>query len=541
MRLISIALTIAAMTVVSMAGEETVGTRGHALTLDDAVQLGLRQNPSILAQIQVLKEQKGLVYQAQARLFPQLTATANYMQNDPGLVRVGGASSGIRNNFDLLALPAGQPLVINPATGTSNLISIPSSSLLSSIRNTPTESWQVQLTVSQLIWDGGATIASRRAARILEDQAYYALRDIIDQTVATIRTQFYQILLNRALIQVQEESVNLLQSQLNDQRSRFEAGTVPQFNVLQAEVALQNQIPQLIAARNNYRISQLNLARTLGIPANRQYVSDEPLPVSGTLEFIPIKFDLASALVTARNNRPFLKAQRSNVLANVENITTAAAGFQPTLTANAGLEQASSGVSSNLKDTRQGWFFGFQGSWNIFDGGLTYGKLKQARGQLEQSKVTFDDSVRQVELEVSTAVSNLRQAQETVVSAQKAIEQARESLRLSQERLAAGTGTQLDVLNAQTALTTAQTNLVQAEFSYESAVFEFQRSTATETIFNDQFDSPEGRPKTLIPAEAKRAARSRFNSPLDPDKPSTHKAKIESLRPPQGKVPVSGG
>ncbi len=537
MRLISIALTIAAMTVVSMAGEETVGPRGRTLTLDDAVQLGLRQNPSILAQIQVLKEQKGVLYQAQARLFPQLTATANYMQTDPGLVRVSLPSSHV-NNFDLLALPAGQPLVINPATGTSNVISIPTSTLLASSRTTPTESWQVQLTVSQLIWDGGATIASRRAARILEDQAYYALRDIIDQTVSTIRTQFYQILLNRALIQVQEESVNLLQSQLNDQRSRFEAGTVPQFNVLQAEVALQNQIPQLIAARNNYRISQLNLARTLGIPADRQYATDEPLPVSGTLEFNPIKFDLASALVTARNNRPFLKAQRSNVLANVENITTAAAGFQPTLSANAGLEQASSGVSSNLKDTRQGWFFGFQGSWNIFDGGLTYGKVKQARGQLEQSKVTFDDSVRQVELEVSTAVSNLRQAQETVLSAQKAIQQARESLRLSQERLAAGTGTQLDVLNAQTALTTSQTNLVQAEFTYESAVFEFQRSTATETFFNDQFDSPQARPKTLIAAEAKRAARSRFDSPLDPDKPATHKAKIESLRPPQGKVPL---
>jgi outer membrane protein TolC len=37
--------------------------------------------------------------------------------------------------------------------------------------------------------------------------------------------------------------VNLLQSQLEDQKSRFEAGTVPQFNVLQAEGQLQNQIP----------------------------------------------------------------------------------------------------------------------------------------------------------------------------------------------------------------------------------------------------------------------------------------------------------
>jgi outer membrane protein TolC len=538
MRLTWIALTIVLTNTSLVAGEATVGSRGRPLTLDDAVQLALRQNPSILAQIQVLKQQKGVVYQAQARLFPQLTATGNYSQTDPGLLSITGGG-GRNAGFDLLALPAGQPLVFNPATGTSNLIAIPSNSLLSTGRTTPTESWQVQLTVSQLIWDGGATIAARRGARITEDAAYYSLRDIIDQVVATVRTQFYQILLDRALIQVQEESVNLLQNQLSNQRSRFEAGTVPQFNVLQAEVALQNQIPQLISARNNYRISQLNLARTLGIPADRQYASDEPLPVAGVLGFNPIRFDLASALAIARTNRPFLKAQRSNILANVENITSAAAGFQPTITANAGLEQASSGVSSNLKDTREGWFFGVQGSWNIFDGGLTYGKVKQARGQLEQSKVTFDDSVRQVELEVATAVSNLRNSQETVASAQKAIQQARESLRLSEERLNAGTGTQLDVLDARTQLTTSQTNLVQAEFTYQAAVDEFQRSTATEIVFNDHFDSPGGHPSTLTQAEARKTARSRFDSPLDPNKPATRKAKKESLVPPQGKVQLS--
>jgi outer membrane protein TolC len=343
-------------------------------------------------------------------------------------------------------------------------------------------------------------------------------------------------LLDRALVQVQEESVNLLQSQLEDQKSRFEAGTVPQFNVLQAEGQLQNQIPQLISARNNYRISQLTLSRTLGIPADRQYVTDTPLPVVGELGFHPIKFDLASALIAARTNRPFLKAQRSAILANVENITVQAAGFQPTITADIGLEQKSAGTSNNLRDTVQGWFLGLQGSWNIFDGLLTYGKVKQARAQLEQSKVTYDDSVRQVELEVATAVSNLRQAAQTVDSAQTGVNVNLEALRLADERLAAGTGTQLDVLNAQTQLTTARSNLVQAQFSYISAVAAYQQATATETRYNDTFDDPLVRPATLNKDEAWKAARARRVSPLDPGMPATHKSKRESLVPPQGKI-----
>jgi outer membrane protein len=306
--------------------------------------------------------------------------------------------------------------------------------------------------------------------------------------------------------------------------------------VLQAQSQLQNQIPQLIQAQNNYRISQVQLAKTLGIPAGRQYATDEPLPVVGRLTYVPIKYDLASALVTARANRPFLKAQRSNVLASVEQVTVAAAGFQPTISANVGLRQTNNPVSSHLDDTLEGWFFGFTGSWNIFDGGTTYGSLKSARATLEENKVTFDDSTRQVELDVATAVDNLRQSQETIVASEKAVQVSQESLRLSNERLAAGTGTQLDVLNAQTQLTTARSNLVQAQFNYIAAVAQYQFATGTETKYNDMFDEPTARPLTLTNSEAKKTLRSRYDSPLDPDKPSTAKAKKESLSPPAGKV-----
>ena len=534
MRLPLLALTFAGMSCTLIAGESPVGSRGHPLTINEAVELALRQNPSLLEQIQQLKIQKGLVFQAQSRLLPQLTMASNYSQQSNAL---SPSVSSAAPNFDLLTVPNGQPLIVN-ANGTTNAIAVPVSGtrLSNSVSSSQNQSWQVTLTLSQLVYDGGATVASRRAARINEEQAYYTLRDTIDTLVSTVRTQFYQILLDKALVQVQEESVNLLQSQLEDQKSRYEAGTVPQFNVLQAEGTLENQIPQLIAAQNNYFIAQVTLARTLGIPANRQYTTNNPLPVSGELSYQPIKYDLGSALIAARANRPFLKAQRSAILANVENITVQAAGYKPTITANVGWEQRNNPITNNLGNTLQGWFLGFQGSWNVFDGFLTYGKVKQARAQLEQSKVTYDDSVRQVELEVATSVSNLRQAALTVDSAQTGVNVNLEALRLADERLAAGTGTQLDVLNAQQQLTTARSNLVSAKFSYISAVASYQQSTATETKYNDIFDDGLARPSTLTASEAAKAARARYNSPLDPGTPATHKAKRISLTPPEGKV-----
>jgi outer membrane protein TolC len=281
------ALAVAGMTCTLIAGESTVGFRSHPLTIDEAVQLALKQNPSVLQQIQQLKVEKGLVYQAQAKLLPQLTAQSNYSPTDTALNPVNGGSG--RSNLDLLAVARNDPrTVVNPngtiqSASVTSFIPVPLGGTTTS--GSANQTWQVTLTASQLIYDGGATIAARRAARINEDQAYYTLRDTIDTVVQTVRTQFYQILLDKALVQVQEESVNLLQSQLQDQKSRYEAGTVPQFNVLQAEGTLENQIPQLIAARNNFRISALTLARTLGIPADRQYATDNPLPVAGELTF----------------------------------------------------------------------------------------------------------------------------------------------------------------------------------------------------------------------------------------------------------------
>jgi outer membrane protein TolC len=522
-------ITVASFAAVAPAGETTVPIGQQPLTITAAVQLALRQAPTVLSQVQELKRTKGLVFQAQAALLPQVTSTGSYSQIEPSLAV---ATTQFPSNIDLLALPAGQGLIVGPG-GTTNLIRLPLSSFNTS---TITNTWNMKVTVSQLIWDGGATIASRRAARINEEAAYYTLRDTIDSLVETVRTQFYQIILDRALVQVQEESVNLLKSQLDDQESRFEAGTVPQFNVLQAQSQLQNQIPQLIAAENNYRISQVTLAKTLGIPAGRQYTTDEPLPVTGSLDVTPIKYDLGTALAEARANRPSLKAQRSNILAAFENVSVAKAGYQPTITANAGLEVLQNPLSNNMRNTVNGWFFGVSGQWNVFDGGLTYGKVKSANAQLEESRVTYDDATRQVELDVSTAVDNLRQAEETIVAAKKGVEVSLESLRLANERLAAGTGTQLDVLNQQTQLTNARSTFFQAEFQYISAVAQYQFATATEVKYNDMFDESGYHPSTLTRNEGVKALHARTDSPLDAGKPATNKSKKFSLMPPQGKV-----
>ncbi|MGV3532558.1 MAG: TolC family protein, partial [Chthoniobacteraceae bacterium] len=350
------------------------------------------------------------------------------------------------------------------------------------------KSWRVAIEARQVLYSGGQIRAALNIAKLTQDSSYYQLRDVVDQVISVVRQQFYTVLLNRALILVAEEAVRLQEEELRDQRNRFEAGTVPRFNVLRAEVELANVQPNLIRARNEYLIAQLELAKILGLdpgPGGRPTFN-----VVGNLAVTERALALDDALILAKARRPFLKVQRQSVLIETEQITVEMAGYKPRVDANAGYEIRNKSSSSDLSDTVNGWFFGFTGSWDIFDGFATYGRVKQARARLEQSRINYYDSVRQVELEVQTAYADLRQAQETISSQQKNVEQALEALRLAQERLAAGAGTQLEVLDARVALTRARTTELQARADYSRAVAEFDRATATDTVYNDTWRDP---------------------------------------------------
>ncbi len=492
------------------------------LTLDRAVQIAVRQNPEILKALQEIERTRGQVIEVRAAALPHLTLSGTYNQQDKRLLE-GGGGGGSRSGS---SLSQGQNSANNNSQNSQNgtdqngqttqnssqnqqqsqLASLGSDSFSGQTGSSGSrdKSWQVTLQVRQVLYAGGQVKAALRIAKFTEDTSYWQLRDTLDVIISRTRLQFVTVLLNRALITVQEESINLLTSQLKDQQNRFEAGTVPRFNVLQAEVELSNARPELIRAKNNYLVAQLQLAKTLAVEATSP--GQPAFHAVGELELPPRKLTVKNALDLAKARRPFLKVQRQSILIETEQIKVALAGYKPRLDANVGYEIRNSRLSNDLADTVNGWFFGVTGTWNIFDGGETFGKTKQARARLESARVNYQDSVQQVELEVQQACANLGQARETVQSQQKNVEQALEALRLSQERFSAGAGTQLDVLNARVALTRARTTELQGRADYNTALAEFDRVTATDTSYDDTFHDPLTARAKASPAKEKTRA-----------------------------------
>jgi outer membrane protein TolC len=462
-------------------------------TLDQAILTSLQRNPTLLNAEQEIKRTKGVIIQVRAQVLPQINVNTNFDWTDPNLV-----------NARTVSTTAGIPIGTTPTgTGTTgSLVEALQSQVgdartfagaaaptaTPGVRNTELSdiSYSISVTGTQLIFNG-TSYNQIRGTFFQRDSAYFSFRNILDQLLATVKTQFYQVVVNRELIKVQEQSVHLLESQLKDQQNRFEAGTVPRFNVLQAEVALYNQIPLLITAQNNYRISKITLAKTLGLDFQPGRGENPPLDVIGEMPYNPRTISLVNAIEMGKQRRPFLKQARANVLNQLQQVRTAAGQYLPTITATGGGEWVSSPVNSSWHDISKGWVAGVQGSMPIWDSGAIAGQVVQQRALLSEAKITYDDDVRQVELEVQTAYSNLQQNRELIVSQEKNVEQAEEALRLAKARLDAGAGVQLDVLNAQVQLLTAQSTRLQALFGYNSSLAEFDRATGAQSSYQEMF------------------------------------------------------
>ncbi len=484
------------------------GRMSH-LTLDDAIDIALHRNPQILQQLQEIQRLQGVFIEVRAAALPHVVAAGTFEQQDRRLVQSGGGgTSGV-----LAGAGTSTGTVVTgggTGTGTGTVAGNNLNNLNFVIQNSQTgqqsllpfnalfggenvsvndKSYTVTVEVQQTIYNA-AIPPQIRQARFLRDAAYYALRESVDTTINTVKTNFYTVLFDQANIANQQENLRLLQSQLTDQQNRFAAGTVPRFDVLQASVAVANQRPNVIQAQNTISTGFIGLARSLGIEYGPLQEKNSPIKLVGNLDYRPQNFDPEAGVAAGKANRALLKQQRLNILSQVEQIRIAAAGYQPTLTADGGFEARNRATGDDLGQAITGWFYGANFNWNIFDGLATYGRVKQANALLRESRLTYIDDVNSVVQDIQTNFLTLQQDKELIASQVLNVSEAEEAVRLAQARLSAGAGTQLDVLTSQEQLLAAQTTELQARYQYAVTLSNYERVTGTSTVYDEAFDDP---------------------------------------------------
>jgi outer membrane protein TolC len=241
-------------------------------------------------------------------------------------------------------------------------------------------------------------------------------------------------------------------------------------------VSLANAQPDLITARNDYRIGIEQLRQSLGVPSLPAGIT-APFPeIVGSLDVTPEKFELDPALTSAHQRRPEILRLAKLHESGEQSVVTAKSNYYPNLSAFGTYEWAGLGLAQGGTLNSNGWLVGLQSNWSIFDGRATAGRVRQARSQYEQARLTLASEELSVDVEVRQSLSALEEAAELVAASKKTVGQAEEALRLANARYHAGTATQLDVLTSQVSLTQARTNELQANYTYLVALASLKKA-----------------------------------------------------------------
>jgi outer membrane protein TolC len=376
------------------------------LTADEAARIALRRQPSLVVVQQSVAAGEGRVAQAQAGLRPSLTLSSSYANQ----VLVDGASKA--------------------ATGFSS-----------------------GATLKQLLFDFNHTRdvvrqadAQVRAARANLSRAE---SDLVFQT----KGAFYTYAQALRLVSVQEANVRNRQEHLAQAQARVKAGVGLPIDVVRAETAVAGAILSLNQARTAAALAQTTLALTMGIdPRTPLTLAEGEEPATATA-------DVNALVRTALGRRPEITQAQAALQATQYAVNAARSTSLPTLNGTVGFGMSGDRWWSD--DHNVG--VGASVQWPLGDGGLTAGKVAEAKANQTAAQAQLTAAVLAVTNDVSQAYLNAKMAEQRLATADAEVTNAGEAVRLAQGRYNAGLGTFLDVLDAQAALTTAQTNRVNAQ------------------------------------------------------------------------------
>lgn len=309
------------------------------------------------------------------------------------------------------------------------------------------------------IYTGGKLESTINKAKINTEISDLTLENTKQQVKLDVTTDYFSILQCADLVKVSEESVNTLKGHLNNVQAQYAVGTVAKSDVLRSEVELANAEQTLTKAKNSYELAVSTFNNVIGLPL------DTTVNIKDELKYEKYELSLADSIAYALANRPDgIAAQKSIDMAK-EGVNIAKAGQKPQV----GLALSKGWADDKFAGTdNNGWAVGLTTTWNVFDSNVTHSEIKSSEASLLKTVETAKQTQDSIQLEVRKAFLNMTNAEKNIQTSKVAEDKAQEDLKIAQVRYSSGVGTNIDVMDAQVALTTAQNNYIQALYDYNT-------------------------------------------------------------------------
>ena len=337
------------------------------------------------------------------------------------------------------------------------------------------EDYNASIRALENIYTGGAVSNQVAMAELIVEKQRCELEEVRNKVAMDVRVAFYDLLLNRSKVRVRENSVHVLDEELKTQEERLRAGIVGTLNVRRAQVALANEQPELANAKTQLTNSYLRLGELFGIDFRSN--PDEPrFEVAGQLQYAALHPDLNECLARADTKRAEIRARQIDVEIEDRQYLVDRSELRPHVQAFSGYEVYNERDPLVGPEFNHGYLVGVNGTWHIFDGFATKGRMQATRARRDAAVAALEAARRGVSSEVRSAFLDLEQAENVLGSETKNVQTADESLEIAKTNLAAGLGTQLDILQAAADVTRTRTTRLSAIHLHSIALARLARA-----------------------------------------------------------------
>lgn len=402
-----------------------------------AVETALRNHPDAAIARARISAAEAMLEQAGAAWLPQVSLSGRYTDTNSPMMAFGSILNQRAFNFGLDFNHPGRIDNLN-VTGS----------------------------VGYNLYSGGRATAGKRAAEAGKRAAAEDLRAAQQQ----LATEAIKSLLNlrkaREAIVAVEAGVRAYEAALANARLRYEAGQVLKADLLSLEVQLAQTREQLTAVRHGASLAERAFLFVLGrAPQSGETV--ELAPEDPSLD------SLAAPADTSLAQRPELAGLRERVVAAEKMVAAARGARRPTVNAFASYQYDQGWKLDRHADS---WLAGIAVDVNLFDGGQTSGKIRQAEAELAQVQEMLRKAELGFALEAEQARLAYESARERLAVSAQTVAQAEESATLSRARFEKGALLASDLIGVEGRLIEARMRRTIAAADERIALAELHRA-----------------------------------------------------------------
>jgi outer membrane protein TolC len=375
--------------------------------------------------------------------------------------------------------------------------------------------------LSQTLFQGGRIMAGSRAAAAARGAARFDQTEVAAQVSLDVQRAYLQALFAANFAEIQDTALALAQQRLAQTMQFEKAGRASRYDVLRAGVERANLQPAAIQAHSDVELSLVELRRLINVSPS------QPLKLTSRIDTTSVLGWIAQLRADQGvTNRAALRSAELASQARHAAVTVARADLFPTIgiqglvgaqafplsgfpTTRGRFEEIPCADGSTTRVcTRQngGWFgdksFGVTIGIPIFDGFRAKGAIDLAAAQARLADLQLAQTRERVESETATARAELDRAEALFAARGQNAAEAAEAYRLASLRQSRGLATQLEVSDAQLALTLARTNEARAVYDLYLAAAGYARAIGRPPQL---FDLPPTTTRTSLPTSVKRA------------------------------------